>query len=497
MRIKKLMISGFGKLVQKEYELFDDVTLFFGENEAGKSTLKDFIVGMLFGIEKARGIAARTDKYTRREPWSTGLYGGSMLLSMGDREYLLERNFDRAKKAAKMTDIKTGREKELSFGNMDQSAYLNTICLSQEELKPNQELENLLLTYMTNISQTKSVEFDVKKAIQYIKLQKRELSCEEKQREILSIREELKKIEKKEIELERLKEKENTLIPHNMGGDLTEISQSEKRKDATIDWDDRISFYRTITIGGLLALCVVCILIKLYWFAALCLIFVPVLCCFYRLTDRFCDEEDGDKEQEEGQKRAEDREWMTSFLVMQNQKEQLRQEIYKKEPLEEEYRQKKEELENILYKRKALSLAEEKLRQAVRNVYDEFAYLLNEEVSFILNKITSGKYKEVKIDEKLGILVREENRFIQSEYLSKGTIEQIYFALRLAAAKLLFQEEDMPIIIDDIFGNFDSVRLECILDYLFLQEQQVILFSCNSEVRAYFEKKKKIQYMNK
>ncbi len=153
-------------------------------------------------------------------------------------------------------------------------------------------------------------------------------------------------------------------------------------------------------------------------------------------------------------------------------------------------------MEEILYKRKVLSLAQEKLKWAISEVHDEFAYLLNEEVSFILSKITSGKYKEVKVDEKLGILVREKNKFIRSEYLSTGTIEQIYFALRLATAKLLFREENMPIIIDDIFGNFDFMRLEQVLDYLLSQEQQVIIFSCNNEVKSYFEKRKRIRYIS-
>ncbi len=491
MRIKKLMIANFGKLTQKEYELFDDVTLFFGENEAGKSTLKDFIVGMLFGIEKSRGLAARTDEYTRREPWNGGWYGGSMEIFVADREYLIERNFDKTKKMAKMTDVKTGRERKITFGNMDKSAYVNTLCLSQRELKPSEELEQLLLSYMTNISQTKSMEFDIKKSIQYIKDEKKQLSCEKNEQNISKIRERLREIEEKEIELAQLKEKETVLNPHNMGGDLTEISQYNREKDVTINWESRVSFYRTVTLGGLLVLFIVCILIKLYWFSVFCLGAALLLGCFYYLTDRFCeaDDEEGEQEEETLEERA-------SFLLLQKQKEELQRQIYKREELEEEYRQNKKEMEEILYKRKVLSLAQEKLKWAISEVHDEFAYLLNEEVSFILSKITSGKYKEVKVDEKLGILVREKNKFIRSEYLSTGTIEQIYFALRLATAKLLFREENMPIIIDDIFGNFDFMRLEQVLDYLLSQEQQVIIFSCNNEVKSYFEKRKRIRYIS-
>lgn len=497
MRIKRLMISGFGKFIQKEYELDHDVTLFFGENEAGKSTLKDFIVGMFFGIEKSRGVEARIAQYDRRQPWNGETYGGSMTLQIGEKEYLIERNFDRTKESSRMYDIETGREKELVFGNVDKSAYLSTSCLSQQELRTSSDLENLLLTYMINISQTKSVEFDVKRAIEYIRGQKEALSYEENQHTISKIREELSKIQQKEIELEQLQERETVLKSQNVEGDLTEISQSEREKNATIYWDDKISFYRAIIVGGLVVLCIMSMLIQLYWFSALCLVGVPLMSCFYYLTDKFCEVEDRLEEQKKRNLNTEQRAWMNSLLLLRKQKEELKQQIYQKEELEQEYKQNKEEMETILYRKKALSLAEEKIKQAVSEVHDQFAYLLNKEVSNVLEKITGEKYREVKIDEELGILVRENDRFIQSEYLSVGTIEQIYFALRLATAKLLFQEEDMPIIIDDIFGSFDSRRLERTLDYLFLQKQQVIILSCNNEVKSYFERKKKrIQYIS-
>lgn len=496
MRIKRLMISGFGKFIQKEYELDHDVTLFFGENESGKSTLKDFIVEMLFGMQMLEREEVGTEQYVKRKPWNSEAYGGSMTFQMGEKEYLLERNFDTTKKRDKMYEVETGREKEIVFGNVDKSAYLSTCCLSQQELRPNSDLENLLLTYMTNISQTESVEFDVKRSIEYIRRQKEELSSEENQYRISKIREELSKIQQKEIELEQLQERETVLKSHNMEGSLTEISQSGREKNATIEWDDKISFYRTVIVGGLIFLSIMSMLIQLYWFSALCLIAVPLISCFYYLTDKFCEVEKNLEEQKKRKLDIEQREWKNAFFLLQKQKEELKQQIYQKEELEQEYKQNREEMGKILYRKKALSLAEEKITQAVREGHDQFASLLNEEVSIILEKITGEKYKEVKIDEKLGILVRENNRFIQGEYLSVGTIEQIYFALRLATAKLLFQEENMPIILDDIFSSFDSSRLERTLDYLFLQKQQVIILSCGNEVRAYFErKKKKIQYI--
>lgn len=497
MRIKKLMISGFGKLVDKEYELDDNMTLFFGENESGKSTLRDFILAMFFGMKDFGKLSADEDLYTKREPWDAEHYGGTMILQMEDRDYMLERNFDEESEKVKLSDIETGKEQILNFGNMSQTAYLSTSCLSQKELRANAKLENLVVPYLTNLIQTKSGEFDVKRSIEYIEKRREELSYEENQSKIDEIQERLLQTQKKEIELERLEEQETILKSHNMEEDLTEISQSNREKDVTINGESKISFYRILILGGLIFLSILSVLIQLYWFSAVCLVVVPLLSCIFYLTDRFCEVESRWDEQEKRKQRRQRRERVNSLLALQKQKEELKQEIYQKGELEKEYRQNKEEMQKILYRKKVLSLAEEKIRQAVRVVYDQFSDSLSDEVSTILEQITGKRDREVRIDEKLGILIREDNRLIRSQYLSAGTMEQIYFALRLAMAKLLFDDGNMPIIIDDIFGSFDSARLERTLDYLFLQKQQVIVFSSSNEVKLYFERKKrKIQYIS-
>lgn len=491
------MISGFGKLMEREYELDDDVTLFFGENEAGKSTLRDFIIAMFFGMERSGKLPIDKDLYTKREPWDGENYGGAMILQIEDKDYVLERKFDREQEKAKLFDIETGEKRSLNFGDISQGAYLSTSCLSQKELRTNTELEKLVFTYLTNMIQTKSGEFDVNRSIHYIRKQREELSCEENQDRISKIQEKLMQIQQKEIELEQLEKQETILKSHNMGGNLTEISQSKSEKNATIDGENKISFYRILILGGLIFLSVLSFLIQLYWFSAFCCIVVPLLSCIFYLTDRFCEVETRWNEQEKRKLDKQRREWVNSILALQKQKEELRQEIYQKEELEKEYRQNKEEMKKILYRKKVLSLAEEKIKQAVRVVDDQFSDSLSDEVSIILGKITGERDREVRINEKLEILIREDNRLIRSEYLSVGTMEQIYFALRLAMAKLLFGEKDMPIIIDGIFGSFDSKRLERTLDYLFLQKQQVIIFSCSNEVKLYFERKKrKIQYIS-
>ena len=49
---------------------------------------------------------------------------------------------------------------------------------------------------------------------------------------------------------------------------------------------------------------------------------------------------------------------------------------------------------------------------------------------------------------------------------SSFSIEQLYFALRLASADLLYEDDEFPLFLDDVFGNYDDERLRQTLAYL-------------------------------
>lgn len=74
MKIKVLDIYGYGKWVDQRFNLNDQLQVFYGENEAGKSTLQSFIKSILFGFPR-RG--ANRNNY---EPKNSQAYGGRLLL---------------------------------------------------------------------------------------------------------------------------------------------------------------------------------------------------------------------------------------------------------------------------------------------------------------------------------------------------------------------------------------------------------------------------------
>ena len=97
MRFLDLYISGFGKFHDTAVSFEDGLNVIYGKNEAGKSTIHTFIRGMLFGIERQRGRAARNDIYSKYEPWeNSGTYEGQLRLESDDGTiYRIERSFQK------------------------------------------------------------------------------------------------------------------------------------------------------------------------------------------------------------------------------------------------------------------------------------------------------------------------------------------------------------------------------------------------------------------
>lgn len=127
---------------------------------------------------------------------------------------------------------------------------------------------------------------------------------------------------------------------------------------------------------------------------------------------------------------------------------------------------------------RALQTAMEQIRLAADRLGRQTAGSLNKRASSIFAALTDGRYGSMDIGGKLQISVWDGSRHIPAERLSRGTLEQIYFSVRMAAAEIL-QEEPMPVILDETFAFYDEKRLKSALKWLRGQNRQVIILSCN------------------
>ena len=105
-----------------------------------------------------------------------------------------------------------------------------------------------------------------------------------------------------------------------------------------------------------------------------------------------------------------------------------------------------------------------------------------------MGKITNGKYDNLNIDEKLNITVNGKHSLVAANRLSKGTIEQIYMSLRLGAADLIFEDSDMPILLDDAFAMYDNKRMGNTMRFMSSEMDQVIMFSCHTREKVMADK---------
>ena len=137
----------------------------------------------------------------------------------------------------------------------------------------------------------------------------------------------------------------------------------------------------------------------------------------------------------------------------------------------EKLRWKKEQLTNM---RKEKQIEYENLQESLRELdhmsmdyreVDRKREALMLAISRLDMLTLEGRYSRLVINDSLHMHVWHENQQIAVEQLSQGTLEQIYFALRMAVADLLYAE-DYPIILDDTFAYYDDTRLERAMAWL-------------------------------
>jgi DNA repair exonuclease SbcCD ATPase subunit len=108
--------------------------------------------------------------------------------------------------------------------------------------------------------------------------------------------------------------------------------------------------------------------------------------------------------------------------------------------------------------------------------------ILESEVRQNFGTFTCGKYTNVKLaggELQFQIYSDEKADWVYTEELSDGTVDQFYLACRIALVRLLYGDSKPPLILDDPFVNFDSVRLQETLNYLkeLARDYQILLLT--------------------
>lgn len=160
-----------------------------------------------------------------------------------------------------------------------------------------------------------------------------------------------------------------------------------------------------------------------------------------------------------------------------------------------------ERLENLYEKKDELlqlnnmyEIVKEELENSYQEMKENITPDFLEELKNIMIQVTKGKYANLYLDSENNILIEIKNgSYVPIELLSVGTIDLIYLALRISAAKEI-SKENMPLILDESLAYYDDQRMERILNYLSeIDNHQILIFSCSERENAILEKNN-IQY---
>lgn len=177
----------------------------------------------------------------------------------------------------------------------------------------------------------------------------------------------------------------------------------------------------------------------------------------------------------------------------------------------------------------AINLAAETMTELQGSIQSSFGHYLNKEAGELIAGITGGVYDSMWIDQNLDIFMNTPGKIVPIEDVSSGTMDQIYLALRLAAARLIqgdtgaaastsavsagasasaagastgaagvqtstasacagAVEARLPLIFDDSFAMYDEQRLASALRYITeIHHGQILLFTCHTREQRILE----------
>ncbi len=141
------------------------------------------------------------------------------------------------------------------------------------------------------------------------------------------------------------------------------------------------------------------------------------------------------------------------------------------------------EYETIQAEYEAITLAEELLREADTEISNRFSPELGRVAAQYMSEMTGGRYEDVLIGQDFSARARTKDDTVarDAEYLSAGTLDLMYLAVRLAVCELALPEgEPCPLILDDALVNLDETREAQAMKLLrkLALNRQIILFTC-------------------
>lgn len=520
MQINEAKIFNFGKLQNCSFQFAPGINVIYGENEAGKSTLSAFLKGMLFGMEKGRGKAA-DNPYRRYEPWhAPAFYSGALRFTVDGKPFYLERNFYYKEKREILRNEADGEELSVACGDLSmllggirETDFCSTYVVPQSGAATGTELSEILAEFYSDAAGSGDGNLPVKNALQALQNKKKELNADLKneknakekvlydcrlERELLE--REIEKIKPEIAEAERELKRLEAAKRAQMERYVRAQEPGEARETENKGRSKRGGMAVVFLFLGLLLLIFSGFLV--WKDTALTLqaagILAASLVCFFGAGGLFAraraadggaqDAEAIDWEQEENAdsedtytEEAEPDGIQTVRKLLESRSESLREKEVRLFNLKEQ--EKEAEAQSVREREinldlAALELAAQEIERISTELAGRHGDTLEKEIAKLMALFTGNRYDTVRVGENGKLIVSTEGKEVPPEALSRGTLEQIYLAFRIAVGRTITREERMPVFLDEAFAMYDDRRLKETLRALSALDEQIFIFTC-------------------
>lgn len=140
----------------------------------------------------------------------------------------------------------------------------------------------------------------------------------------------------------------------------------------------------------------------------------------------------------------------------------------------------------------AIGIAIDTIGDLSFTIKDRLGTYLNYEASRTLKSLTGGRYHSMDIGTGNDISLNSKSGMISVNDISAGTMDQVYLAVRMAAARFMMGGNDeLPLIFDDSFALYDDGRVQSAVSFITDDYKgQIIIFTCHKREAAAISGKK-------
>lgn len=550
MYITKALLQSFGKFNKKSISLSKGINIIYGPDESGKTTFKDFVLGMMFGITRKSGIGVAEDSFTLRRPRTGSTYKGSAYIQDGNEVYLIEKDFLAADKQTSVLNVNTGREvrlknKDTLTGTLleaDRKSYAGSMCIDSPK---GDNIAADIEKYVTNVMDTGAADISRADAIAYLESEKQRNSTKPLIRRLDELTEEIEEYDDVDPGLERIKTQMKALndeflmeaakrkrvarkLVENEDGTVTyeqdetvdekinKLTEAEQKSLAEEDrpkkLTERLPF---ILLTGIAVIVLIAIVVRLLPFEEIVRrVFILFTAIFVvltiiddlRLKGFFTDEDDSEtpdeddfkKVLEELKEESEQREEiefdMTFAKDFQEKKEALREEEKALLQRKSERTHLKAQFNDVFKKKSmlevelaAINLAISRIRSISNDMRKRNYGAIFGQSEFFIKQLLGDEYGKLTLSNEGHLFISVSGSTLRISQLSDDELRKLYLAIRLSVAANL-APENVPLILDDAISGMSLRDMIAFAQCISkLGLDQVIVLTGDDRLDAVFE----------